>query len=291
MRSICLFIILSCISVVLPPLEGRLDREIGPYLVLNNPSDSGMFAVFNSVLGALNCYDSGQYSGLKIDLNSGRYLDPKRGDNWWEYFFEPIRLGNQAYPLKYIFTLSDYLNVLTASAYPQDKWRASELIQKYIHLKPHIQAEVDAFCKKHFEGHYVICVHHRGTDKITEWPLMPYEKTCGIIAEAISTLSPSEAASLIIYVATDEQAFLDYLLQQFPGIVVYNDFSRSDGAKPLHDYDGHFYSSNYLMGKEALLDCLLLSKGNLLIRPGTSCLSFVATRFNPRMAVIDVIMN
>jgi hypothetical protein len=71
--------------------------------------------------------------------------------------------------------------------------------------------------------------------------------------------------------------------------VVYNNFSRSSNETALHDYNTNFYSSPYEMGKEALVDCLLLSKSHILIRPGTSCLSKVSGFFNPYMETIEVI--
>jgi hypothetical protein len=75
------------------PVAGELEQ--GSFLVLNNPMNSGFFAVFNSVLGTLDAYEKGIYAGLEINLNTGLYLDPHKGTNWWTYFFEPIYLGEK----------------------------------------------------------------------------------------------------------------------------------------------------------------------------------------------------
>lgn len=290
MKSYQKFIVsvLLCLAITSASsyLQAASQANTGPFLVLNNPSDSGMFAVFGSVLGALNFYENGSYAGLKIDLNSGRYLDPEKGPNWWEYFFEPICLGDES-ALAHHFSIEEYVH-LALHAIPHDRNRAFELIQRYVHVKPDIQTELDAFVNNHFMGHYMIGVHHRGTDKVTEWPLVPYKKTCEILRKIIKELPKEHRQSVRIYVATDEENFITYISQQFPRHVIYNDFARSCDATPLHDYGANFYQNNYQMGKEALLDCLLLSKCHVLVYPSSSCLSNIARYFNPRMRAIPL---
>lgn len=278
-----LFLLLQLAVIPLISQEGIQK----PYLVLNNPSDSGMFAVFSSVVGALNVYESGDYAGLHIDLNSGRYLDPTLGNNWWEYFFEPIKLGDEKNAYKYFFTLDDYLGILTQSALPPIA-RAHELIQKYIHVKPEIQVEVDAFCNQYTNNYFTIGVHHRGTDKFLEWPLIPYENTLQVIYQVINVLPPEMQSSAKVFVATDETAFIDFLMERIPERLVFNNFSRSSDGTPLHEYNTQFFSKKYLMTKEPLLDCLMLSKCHFLIRPMSSCLSSVSKWFNPSIYSIDL---
>src|SRR5688500_7604199 len=63
-------------------------------LVLKEHMESGMFASFATVLGALHLYETGQIQGFHINMKTGPYVDPDRGDNWWEYYYLPIHLGN-----------------------------------------------------------------------------------------------------------------------------------------------------------------------------------------------------
>jgi len=256
------------------------------FLVLNNPSDSGMFSVFNSVLGALALYDQGKYAGLKVDLNSGRYLDPLKGPNWWEYFFMPISLGKEKKE-SYSFSLAEYMHLALKDA-PSNRYLAYRLIQRYIRLRPEIQQELNIFTSRHFAGHFVIGVHHRGTDKKMEVPTVSYEKTYQMLLQIIYRLSPAERNTLKIYVATDEQPFLDFLETRCPGYLIYSSSVRSDGRKALHSYGTGFYTSPYQMGKEALMDCLLLSQCQILVRPQGSALSRIASCFNPTMKVYDL---
>lgn len=58
----------------------------GSYLVVNNPHNSGFFATFLSVLGALSIYEEGGYAGISVVLNNDFYIDVEKGPNWWSIF-------------------------------------------------------------------------------------------------------------------------------------------------------------------------------------------------------------
>jgi len=264
-------------SLFTSELNSQTNQNKETLLILNNPSDSGMFAIFRSVLGGINYYEQGNYAGFKVDLNSGRYLDPAIGPNWWEYFFEPLSLGTQGSKVHH-FTFDEYMELHTC---PFPEFRAYQFIQAYIHLKQHIQKKLDTFVNRNFRGHFVIGVHHRGTDKILEWPPVPYKKTYEAIKEVIKGLSETDKKDFVIYIATDDKNFLTFIKKRFPKKIIYNEFARSINSTPLHEYGPNFYSNNYQMGEEALLDCLCLANCNVLIRPWFSCLSWASTTFNP----------
>jgi Nodulation protein Z (NodZ) len=244
----------------------------GPCLIVNNPHNSGMFAVFSSVLGALDLYEREGFSGVQVNLD-GWYLDPVKGPNWWEYFFEPIRIGVKK-PARYHAVSFEETKMHIYNALHLPRERAHQLIERYIRIRPEILQARDDFVRDYFNGFYVIGVHHRGTDKGTECPLVPYEVTKNKVEECMK-----QYGKAYIYVATDEARFLDYMITAFPGQVIYNDFSRSTNDMPLH-VSSHLYQGNYQKGREALLDCLLLAKCDVLIRPSSSCLSVTAGRFN-----------
>lgn len=244
-----------------------------------------MFAVFSGVLGALNFYEQGDYQGIKIELEGGVYQDPRLGSNWWTYFFEPIYVGNDE-GLDYTFTFEDH-RALAHDGFHMPRQRAHELISKYIKVLPHIQNKVDRYVKEQFQDAYVIGVHHRGTDKITEMPLVPYEKTAQALAAVIKNLPKEQASNLKIYVATDDSNFLKFISSLYPDRVIFSDFIRSENDRPLHIGNDDKYGSIYQKGEEALVDCLLLSRCNYLIRPWSS-LSIVADHFNPDMPMTTI---
>jgi hypothetical protein len=285
MKRFILFLTLFLFIIPALKLSAQINPPKGKCLVLANPSDSGMFAVFASVLGILSFYENNQkhYPGLAVVLDSGRYLDLHKGKNWWEYFFEPIAMGNLKASKHYI-SLNEYLKLVPQIA---DRRRAADLIKKYVRVKPHIQADVDNYVRENFQGHYVIGIHHRGTDKVLETAIVPYAKTYSVLNDVIKKLHPNDLSRLRVYVATDDQHFLNYLVEKMPSIVIYSDFVRSSTSAAIHN-SAELYDSNYQMGYEALIDCLLLSRCNFLIRPASSTLSMASMCFNPQLDTLSL---
>lgn len=266
-------------------LFGSVAEGTGVALVLRDHVDSGMFATFASVLGGLHLYETGQIQGFHVDFQTGPYMDEELGKNWWEYYYLPIHLGSDEAQMHYCSATDVYS--LAGIGFHLDRGYAYALIQKHIRIKLDIEHEIALFYAHNFAPYFVIGVHHRGTDKVLEWPLVAYEKTVQCLLNVIGTLKSHDQAQLRIFVATDDQFFLNYLIGLFPSIVIYESFVRSPDGTPLH-YSEHLFSSNYQKGKEALLDCALLSKCHILIRPASSCLSLASTFFNPYMPVYAI---
>lgn len=254
-------------------------------LVLKDHLSSGMFSVFGTVLGALHLYEVGQIQGLHLNFNSGLYIDENIGRNWWEYYFLPIHLGSPDINM-HECNAEEVMN-LAGIGFHLDRRYAYALIQKHIRINLEFEHEIALFYAQNFAPYFVVGVHHRGTDKILEWPIVAYDKTVQCIRNVYSTLQIHQQQNFRLYVATDDQFFLNYLIGLFPSIVIYNQFIRSADGNPLHASD-HLFASNFQKGKEALLDCALLSKCHILIRPSTSCFSLMSTFFNPFMPVYAV---
>lgn len=282
-----IFFLLTLLAIHGLDLYAQSAPEQGDYLLIENPDyDPGFFSVFHSILGALEIYDRGNYSGIEVNLKGGRYLDPEKGPNWWEYFFEPIRISNPEVNSGNIYALREQCLPLAFGAIVIPKERLHYLIQKYIHVKKEIKNQVDEFVKTEYADHFVIGVHHRGTDKVVEQDTIPFETTYSYLSQAIEGLSEVDRCNFRVYVATDDNNFLNFMLERFGDKLLYNDFKRSTTLEPLHM--GNFYANNYEKGKEALLDCLLLSKCDLLLRPWSN-LSCASSYFSPTMPVVIVL--
>lgn len=253
------------------------------YVFSNFSINIGFFAVFNGVLGALKRLEENRFHGLYVDLNTGFYFDPAVGPNWWEYYFEPVSEQMKHWKYKKIISKKEQYQCYF-SAFKLTRGEAGKLIQKYIKVKPHIQDKVNAFVAKNFTGHYTIAIHYRGTDKnIAEARRVAYEEVEEILKEKISNLSPSVRESLQLFIATDESPFIDFMKTAFDLPIICTDSKRSSNGLPNH-LDGTFYSSNYQKGEDALIDCLLLSRANELIRTESN-LSLIAERFNTEIPV------
>jgi len=287
LTAILFLTVISCATIIQATLIAN-EKPSRDFFILNETMNSGFGAEFSAVLGALDAYEKGKYAGLEIDLSSGLFFDPAIGPNWWEYYFAPICLGDK-YSLNQHHSSKGESCSLSSMAYNRlSRQQNNELIRKHVHVKPVIQDAVDAFVKKNFKKYFVIGVHHRGTDKATEVPMIPWELTLQVLQHTIENLSKTNLKRLKIYVATDDQHFLDYLLQFYPSYIVYGDFFRSTNNQSLHSYESQYYSNNYEKGKEAIVEALILSKCNALIRPAPSGFSWVPMVFSPNMPVNSI---
>lgn len=117
--------------------------------VLTSPLyNPGLFSVFNTVIGALNYYDQGIISGLRVDFGShGWYFDAARGNNWWNYYFEPIVLGEnkQSDEPEQLFPTGQKIIFSLTAQFEMPRERAHELIQKYVHPRSHIIQHINTF--------------------------------------------------------------------------------------------------------------------------------------------------
>ena len=256
------------------------------FLELKNAAyPAGMFSHVASVLGLLAHYESwkSSYAGLKIDFaDQGLYYDPIAGPNWWEYYFEPIQIGPTDHRCSNIIGPDEQSAFAGVTEVGMSRTRGYELISRYVKAKPHIRDKVELFVRENFAGSYVIGIHYRGTDKDHEAPRIPYET---VEMKVRKEMEAVETGRCRLFVATDEQAFLDYLLALFPGTVTYCDVARSTDGRPIYLGD----ENNYKKGEEAVLDCLVLARCDCIIRT-VSNLGLISTMFNPGMPEVLIDM-
>jgi hypothetical protein len=125
----------------------------------------------------------------------------------------------------------------------------------------------------------VLGVHFRGTDKGSEAPPVSPDQC----RHAISRYLKDHPEVDCIFVASDESQFIRYMQDEFPSIpVCFCDDQRSDGKLAVHN--PAFGGDNYKKGREALVNCMLLSRCSALIRTA-STLSGWASVFNPQLPV------
>ncbi|MDN3506146.1 MAG: nodulation protein NodZ [Simkaniaceae bacterium] len=253
-----------------------------PYLYVNlHPYPCGMFSVFSYVAGVLYEYDTNGYAGIEVNFeNFGLYFDANYGSNWWEYYCEPIRIGNKNQAQLKEFDLKEYESYAYFLQRELDRHQVNELIQKYIRIKKPIQNKIDNFVHSNFDGQHIIGVHYRGTDKVIEAPRVTYDEMLSCVKDYISKGNFREYK---IFVASDEIQFVDFMRKAFPGTVVTYSSQYSMDGKPLHRNS----TNNFLQGEEALIDCLLLSRGDVLIRTSSN-LSLWSTYFNPFLLSIEL---
>ncbi len=240
---------------------------------------SGLFSEFCAVIGGLAHLDAWRdlYSGLQVDFGTdGLYYEPAKGPNWWEYYFEPISTG-EAEPGRARLVLP-WQHDLFADHVERTMTRvaAAALVRRHIGVKPFIVEQVDRFVADRLQRGTIIGVHYRGTDKSTEHPLVPYTDFIGRLRAEVT---PGDT----IFVATDDQRFLDRLQLEMGHAILSRVAHRSVDGSPVHKAPGNGFQK----GEEALIDCLLLSRCSRLVRT-PSDLGLVATFFNPELPVTIV---
>lgn len=262
------------------------DRET-TYTLPGQPYNPGFFSAFDSVLGALDFFDSTEFcKGLEVDFQKrGLYYDPAYGTNWWNYYFEPIHLSKD--PCESTRTILAYEQIMLSlyAQFDMPDERGHELIQKYIKLTQPLQEKLDAFVETHFKDTFVIGIHYRGTDKKSEAPEVEYATIPKLISEEL--LNHPNAK---IFVATDEAPFLEFMQGTFPEKIIALDAIRSADKTPVHvttHNNGYTDQDCYKKGEDAIPDCILLSKCSKLYKMASN-LSDASLKFNPLIPVVHL---
>jgi hypothetical protein len=158
---------------------------------------------------------------------------------------------------------------------------ANQLFHKYLKIKESIIAEVDNFTKLNFEGHLVLGLHYRGTDKSNEAP----QVSLSFVFETIQKiLSSREVSYTRLFISSDEVGCIEYFKKnKLPIEIIWrNDIYRSNDSKQFHRNSANDIS---VINREALINCLLLAKCKFLIK-SSSLLSDCCKIFNPELEML-----
>jgi Nodulation protein Z (NodZ) len=299
------------------------DRD--KFLIIRiNHSNAGFFAYVNFALNQLIYAEQHNlspvvYFGPQSGDGPNAYFDPAIGENMWDYYFEPVatltytdierRLSDPDDPL----TLNDLTTLSVEelwriheaepeSIYPyphgihSDKFKSDPewyskqrsrghcIINKYVRIKPHILAKVDAFEREHFAGNRVLGIHMRGTDK----------GSAKLSPELMRIVKPREYFQHIdeytdrhgyckIFVATEQEQFLHQITARYGDRVLSYQAMRTSGLRNPFQLAGN----GYRKGEDVLIDCLLLSRSDYLLKC-TSAVGEFAMYFNPKLACVDL---
>lgn|GEM_PF-1940907 len=272
-------------NIKAPPKQHKPPFGEKDHLLMINPHHeetyTGMFSVFNYVVGCLDLFEQEVYGGISLDFGQrGLYYDQAKGTNWWSYYCEPIFAGKEGNKVTHSIW-GDAARIIYHTECDLPKERVYELINKYIQFKPDVLEAVDQFCKEYFFTRPVIGVHYRGTDKESEAKRVAYAAIKGHVNRYIDENALDD---FLIFVATDEELFVDYMIEQFPEHIIFIPAERSTDGTPLHLST----KKPYQQGFESLLDCILLSKTDFLIRTSSN-LSLWSTYLNPKLP--NIVLN
>ena len=272
--------ILAIFLLPLLLLSQRAPCEPPPFYVLGT-LEHGIFADMAAVIGLLDHYETEKaagrpIAGLEVNFaDKGLYYEAGRGRNYWQYYMMPLVVGKRT-GSKVIRTVKEEQCKFAAKAlFHMPIKRANELIKKYIHFKPFIHEKVNNLVENNFKGNFVLGVHYRGTNKFLEAPLVTYEHMQQEVQKIIQDIKD---VSVKIFVASDEQRFIDFMVEKFGDLIVKIEANRSTDGTPHYMEPKNQYNN----GEEALIDCLLLSRCNFLLRTASN-VSYFSILFNPKI--------
>lgn len=246
------------------------------YVIRRAGSKVGLFSLVMTTLGYIKyALDQGYIPVVDMCNDDNTYMQEDRKGNVWEYYFEQ--------PCGY--TLDDIRNskhiiigngLINGSVpFPQDdiaydeaslaEWKI--IADKYLIVKDEILQEADVLKEKLFGKERFLGVLLRGTDYVNSKPKNhPVQPTVKQAEEQIDRLLV-EYDLQKIYLATEDADIYEWLWDKYGEKLVSMKVDRyvTSGKENINDVSVKRSADKYQMGKEYLINILLLSKGDYLL--------------------------
>lgn len=238
------------------------------------------------------------------------FYDPIHGQNIWEYYFQPItdidyhsipsnevcelssqliathhfhqhyQAGVQVYPYK-AGIHADKLSSYDKNWFLSMRHKAHKVIKKYVRIKPHVIEKVERFYNSYLYHDRVLGIHVRATDK------QAHIGGRQILSEEYFPHIDNyfrKYPGARLFCATDSPRELEKIKNRYPEKSWYYDSLRDE-----RNIFKVATSDNYKKGEDALIDSLLLSKCDFLMK-SSSAVSEFSVYFNPELhdACIDL---
>lgn len=162
----------------------------------------------------------------------------------------------------------------------------SQIIDKYIKLKPHIKQKIDSFDDANFKGKKVLGVHFRGTDH-------PFKnRMCDYMQAVKEKLVDYDT----LFVCSDEQERFKMAKFAFSKKIVYWNSLRSEkGNIPLHSHPNDYRYSHsrteeyqYKIAEDVIIESYLLSKCDFIMCCPASNVNYFARAINPNVEYLEL---
>ncbi len=237
----------------------------------------GLYACFHCILyGLWICEEEGLQPIVRLGENH-LYYDEDRGNNIFNYFYDQPVVDYDIIPKMTVLNLGGYLNWINISN--QEKIFSNLLLKKYFRLNLEITKALADFKDQHLLNYRMLAVHYRGTDKITETPLLPFTD----YLEKIDYLLDNNFYDRV-YFATDELSLRSYVKHRYEErVVLYEIEGHSENIAHSPGIGLHLLpkSQPYLNARNAIMECYLLAQCHALMSSHKSSMSVFATFINP----------
>lgn len=267
---------------------GKLNKNKIFYIIRRNFNSSGIFSNITFVIDHINYAKKKNYIPVIDMKNFPTVYNEKnlvnRSKNSWDYYFKPLnkyKLNNVYKSANVYFSKSSRI---TNKEFDQDK-RLQKIFFKNIFFKKEILKEFQLLYKKYFKKNdKIMGVHVRGTLQriVTKHSYPPNPKDLVIAAKKI--FKKNKCNKLIL--VTEDKLYLKYFKKNFNESLIYIDTPRSE-AKMFGSHNQHFEDYNrknhrYKLGKETIIDCLLLSNTDVFLYTDSNVWRFAVVISNKK---------
>ncbi len=261
------------------------------YIIKRTPG-AGLFSNFIFVLNHIKVADSLGYKPI-VDMenfptiyNEKRSINKSR--NAWNYYFD----NRKNYNLKKILLNNKF--IITSNRFSKsfshtintDQFRM--LFKKYFKINNNHQKFVENFNKKFFLNRKIVAVHLRGTSYKTSanHPFPVTEKQAiNLIDELIKKNKFDK-----IFLCTEDLNYFNLIEKKFKNKIIYlKDAYRSFKDDAFKTYPRKYH--RYKLGRDILLEALLIAKCNTFIFANSNVSEFVKFLDNKKVINYFLIEN
>lgn len=244
------------------------------YIIYRNATDTGFFSNFFHILGHILIANT---KGLipVVDMKSYPTVYNENNSvlgtmNSWEYYFQPLAgedIDDVYASGDYVMCDGEFKHFIYELCSKNSKV-ITALIEKYIRPKDYIMDAVNGYISSNFKGKRVLGVHFRGWEMAVApgHPKPPtYEQLLDRIYMAMGIYPVDK-----IYLVTEQSDYVDMLKKEFGDkLIYYPDYYRTPYKVNAYKmYPEPRENHKYLLGKEVLIDTLILSRADYLICGG-----------------------
>jgi len=197
-----------------------MEKQLKIYITVPGHRYAGLMSYFVQAVANLYVVENTQNKlYIKFDENM-RYQDLRYGRNVWDYYFDqPFNFTKEEVDAALKIQDVWFENNLTIPSRltPDVINVGGNIVRKYINLKPHIQEKINKFLINNKQpDDKILAVHKRGTDHITDAPILPLQVYFEYIDEYIESYDK-------LLLCTDEEYTVKEFKQKYGNkLITYN---------------------------------------------------------------------
>ena len=213
-----------------------------------------------------------------------RYKDVAYGENVWEYYFEQpynINLDSDLYNSREVIWHENHLSIGCRPTADMIS-KAGLMVSKYINLKSHVKDKIDNCLKAYKDdADTVLAIHKRGTDHITDAPLLDVSEYFTETDKHIDNYDK-------ILICSDEEFTVNAFKSRYGNNKVFSyDSIRATIPTTLGVHQSVGMRDPYKMGEDVIVESYLMSRSDMLIKT-VSNVSNASLFINPNLKYISI---